>query len=127
MIPCSKQNSDTSLIISSIQDDCNGAVANKLHSVKPVLGDWQSSYRRCRKDEVVLCRARIGHTYMTHSYIIKKYPPPQFDILVECNRLAQTRNGRCGVVESLQFHPELVLICFNDILIFIQNVNSIKL
>ena len=31
------------------------------HSVKPVLGDWQSSYRRCRKDEVVLWYARIGH------------------------------------------------------------------
>ena len=80
---------------------------------------------------------RIGHTCITHSYTIKKYPPPQCEhcqciltvrhILVECNRLAQTRNGRCGVVESLQFHPELVLICFNDILIFIQNFNSIKL
>ena len=76
-----------------------------------------------RKDEVVLCRARIGHTYMTHSYILKKDPPPQCEhsqciltvhhILVECNHLAQTRNDifdRCGVVESLQFHPELVLI-----------------
>ena len=62
----------------------------------------QSSYRRCRKDEVVLCRARIGHTYMTHSYILKKDPPPQCEhcqciltvrhILVECNHLAQTRN-----------------------------------
>ena len=59
------------------QHDWNGAVANKLHSDKPVLGDWQSSYRRCRKDDVVLCRARIGHTYMTHSYILKKDPPPQ--------------------------------------------------
>ena len=48
------------------QDDWNGAVANKLNYVKPVLGDWQSSYRRYRKDEVVLCRARIGHTYVTH-------------------------------------------------------------
>ena len=37
------------------QDDWNGAILNKLHSVKPVLGDWQSSYRRCRKDEIVLC------------------------------------------------------------------------
>ena len=64
-------------IFSTWQDDWNGAVANKLHSVKPVLGDWQSSYRRCRKDEVVLCRARIGHTYVTHSYILKKDPPPQ--------------------------------------------------
>ena len=62
-------------IISTWQDDWNGAVANKLHSVKPVLGDWQSSYRRCRNDEVVLCCARIGHTYMTHSYILKKDPP----------------------------------------------------
>ena len=29
-------------IISTWQDDWNGAVANKLHSIKPVLGDWQS-------------------------------------------------------------------------------------
>ena len=64
-------------IFSTWQDDWNGAVVNKLHCVKPVLGDWQSSYRRCRKDEVVLCRARIGHTHLTHSYILKKDPPPQ--------------------------------------------------
>ena len=57
-------------IFSTWQDDWNGAVMNKLHSVKPVLGDWQFSYRQCRKDEVVLCRARIGHTHLTHSYIL---------------------------------------------------------
>ena len=98
---------------------------NKLHPVKPVLGDRQSSYRRGRKDEVVLCRTRIGHTHLTHSYILKKDPPPLCEhcqciltvrhILVECNHLARTRNdifGRCGVVESFQFHPELVLIFF---------------
>ena len=109
------------------QDDWNGTVTNKLHSVKPVLGDWQSSYRRCRKDDVVLCRAHIGHTYLAHSYILNKDPPPQCDhcqciltvrhILVECNHLAQTRNdvfGRCGVVESLQFHPELVFKNLRD-------------
>ena len=55
-------------ISSTWQDDWNCAVVNKLHSVKPVLGDWQSSYRRCRKDVVALCRTRIGHTYLTHSY-----------------------------------------------------------
>ena len=43
-------------IFSTWQDDWNGEVVNKLHSVKPVLEDWQSSYRRCRKHEVVLCR-----------------------------------------------------------------------
>ena len=59
------------------QDDCSCVVANMLHSVKPVLGDWQSYYRRCRKDEVVLRRARVGHTHLTHSNISKKDPPPQ--------------------------------------------------
>ena len=66
-----------------------------LHSVKSVLGDWQSSYRRCRNDELVLCRACIGRTHLTHSYILKKDPPPQCEhcqciltvrhILVESN------------------------------------------
>ena len=88
-------------IFSTWQDDWNGAVANKLHSVKPVLGDWQSSYRQCRKDDVVLCHARIGHTHLTHSYILKKDPPPQCEhcqciltvhhILVECNHFARER------------------------------------
>ena len=64
-------------ILSTWQDDWSGAVMNKLYSVKPVLGDWQSSYRQCRKDEDVLCCARIGHTHLTHSYILKKDPPPR--------------------------------------------------
>ena len=114
-------------IFSTWQDDWNGAVVNKLYSVKPVLGYWQSSYRRCRKDEVILCRARIGHTHLTHSYILKKYPPPQCEhcqciltvchILVECIHLARTRNdlfGRCCVVESFKFHPELILNILRD-------------
>jgi len=109
-------------IFSTWQDDWNGAVANKLHSVKPVLGDWQSSYRQCRKDEVVLCRARIGHTYLTHSFILKKDPPPQCEhcqctltvrhILVECGHLKSMRKdifGKRNVMESFRFHPCLIL------------------
>ena len=47
-------------ILSTCQDHWNGQAANKLNFVKPVLGDWQSSYRRCRKNEFVLYRTRIG-------------------------------------------------------------------
>ena len=68
-------------IFSTWQHDWNDAVVNKFHSVKPVLGAWQCSYLRCRKDEVVLCRARIGHTHLTHSYIQKK------DTLIYCTAL----------------------------------------
>ena len=45
-------------ILSAWQDDWNGEIANMLHSTKPVLGDWQSSYRRCMMDEVVFCPHR---------------------------------------------------------------------
>ena len=34
---------------------------NKLHSIKPSLGDWQSSYRIDRKEEVTLA----------HSFLLK--------------------------------------------------------
>ena len=81
-----------------------------------------------------MCRACISHTYETHSYILKKDPPPQCEhcqcILVECNHLAQTRNdifGRCAVVKHFQFHHELVLNFFTEILNFIQNFNLTKL
>ena len=100
---------------------------------KRVLGDWQSSYRRCRKDEVVLCRARIGHTHLTHSYIFRKDPPPLCEhcqciltvrhILVECNHFAQERKdifGRRDVVESFRFHPtNYVVFKRNQILLYI--------
>ena len=101
---CINQN-----ILSTWQDDWNGAVVNKLHSVKPVLGDWQSSYRRCRKDEVVLCRTRIEHTHLTNSYISRK------DHLTHCEhrQCIQKRKdifGRRHVLVSLIFHPTLILL-----------------
>ena len=115
-------------ILSTWQDDWNGAVENKLHYVKPVIGNWQSSYRRCRKDEVVLCRARIGHTHLTHSYILRKYPPPQCEhcqcilivchILVECNHFNRERKyifGTRDVVESFRFHPTLIMFVWKQI------------
>ena len=115
-------------IFSQTLGDWNGAVASKLHSVKSVLGYWQSSYRRCRTDEVVLCRARIGHTHLTHSYILRKDPPPQCEycqciltvrhILVECNHFARERKdifGRRDVVESFRFHPTLTVLFLKQI------------
>ena len=98
-------------------------VSNELHSVKLVLGDWQSSYRWCRKDEIVLCRAHISQRHLTHSYILKRRPPSRCEycqciltvrhILVESNLLAQTRKNvfdGIDVVESFRFHPTLTYI-----------------
>ena len=39
------------------------------------------------------CHACIGHTHLTHSYILKKDPPPQCDkfegILIVCHILVE--------------------------------------
>ena len=117
-------------ILSTWQDDWNGAVINKLHSVKPFLGYWQTSYRQCKKDEIVLCRARIGHTHLTNSYIFKNDPSPQCEhsqciltvhnILVECNNNAQRKDifGRRDVIESFRFHSTLILLFFKQIKLY---------
>ena len=49
----------------------NVAVFNKLHSIKPSLSEWQPNYRIDRKEEVTLARLRIGHTFITHSFLLK--------------------------------------------------------
>ena len=87
------------------------------------------------KDEVVLCRARIGHTHLTHSYILRKDPPPLCEHcqcmcehcqciltvrhnLVECNHFAQERKDIFGirdVVESFRFHPTLIVLFLKQI------------
>jgi len=53
------------------QRSWNQCVNNKLFDIKPVLGDWSSSHRRNRREEIVLSRIRIGHTHLTHSYLLK--------------------------------------------------------
>ena len=44
---------------------------NKLFKIKPTLGEWPPGFRNSRKEEVVLSRLRIGHTYFSHSYILR--------------------------------------------------------
>ena len=112
-------------ILSTWQDDWNGAVANKLSSRSWEIGS--SPTRQCRKDEVVLCRARIGHTHLTHSYTLNKYSLPRCEhcqciltvqhILVECNHFAEKRTdvfGKRNVMESFRFHPTLILLYIKE-------------
>ena len=43
---------------------------NKLKQIKPNIGLWQTSYQRNRHHEVVLSRLRIGHSLLTHGYLM---------------------------------------------------------
>lgn len=45
---------------------------NKLLSIKREAGEWNKERMRMnRKEEVILNRIRLGHTYLTHSYLME--------------------------------------------------------
>ena len=76
------------------QTEWDLAVNNKLHAIKPLIGEQPSASRSVRKEEVVKSRLRLGHSYLTHSYLLKGEPPPECltcqcrltieHVLVEC-------------------------------------------
>ena len=47
---------------------------NKLHDMKFAIGDSQSLIDRVK---VIWDRLRIGHTRLTHSFLLKWEPPPE--------------------------------------------------
>ncbi len=82
---------------------------NTRHSTP---GGW----RNTRLEEVVLARIRLGHTYLTHSYLLKQEDQPECvgcacpltdqHIMIDCVEFAYIRNRffRCQRHErSLRF------------------------
>ena len=75
--------------------------ANKLQNVHPTLGQWSGTCRASRREETALAQLRIGHTWLTHSYLLRSEPQPKCDlcgeiltvkhILIDCNDLAIDR------------------------------------
>ena len=52
------------------QSEWDTAVNNKLHATNPLIREQPSAYRSIRRDEVVLSRLKLGHSYPTHSYLL---------------------------------------------------------
>jgi len=66
------------LVFNQWQQQWDIQTQNKLHSIQPSVGPWPLCQRENRREEIVLARLRIGHTYFTHSYL------PRGDIQPEC-------------------------------------------
>ena len=49
-------------------------INNKLHFVKPTIGP--TVCRPTRREDLCLCRVRIGHTYLTHKHLLHGEPAP---------------------------------------------------
>ena len=49
---------------------------NKLHSIQKQIGKKINTHNMPRKEEVVMTRLRIGHSYITHSHLLKGEEAP---------------------------------------------------
>ena len=65
------------------QETWNNEENNKLQSIKPSVKDLTPMHSHYRKEDVAITRLRLGHTYLTHSYLLNNDPPP---ICQHCNK-----------------------------------------
>ncbi len=111
------------LCLTQIEEDTNSfvrskwqtlwdvAVKNKIHAIHPSLGRWPGSRRNVRREEVVLARIRLAHTYVTHSYLLKREDQPECvgcdcpltvqHIMINCVEFAYIRS-RCFDVRNMK-------------------------
>ena len=78
-------------------------VSNKFHEILPKLSDKLMSFWKTWKEDTVLNRQRINHSYSTHSFILKKEDIPTCvacniiitikHILIECADLVDVRKN----------------------------------
>ena len=90
-------------ILDQWQTSWNNSYGNKLLEIKPTIGEHQSVVRNIRKEEVVLARLHLGHTRVTHSYLLLGEEQTQYvgcdtpftvrHFLLVCCDFAQVRNN----------------------------------
>jgi len=103
---------------------------NKLHSIQPLVDPQLHCCGLDRREEVVLARARIGHTYLTHSYLLKGEPMPECipcqcpltvkHILIECIDFSHIR-PQCFNVQTLE--DLFTDVPSSKILLFLKDIN----
>ena len=59
-----------------------GLISNKFHEILPRLSGRLLSFCSTRKEKTVLNRLHIGHSYLTHSFILRREEAP---VCVACN------------------------------------------
>jgi kelch-like protein 2/3 len=57
-------------ILKRWQDSWDQQIHNKLHEMHSLVGKTPCSYGQNRREQVVLTRCRIGHSRLTHSYLL---------------------------------------------------------
>ena len=106
----------------------NSISAEPVHEIS-TIGEYQSVVRNIRKEEV-LARLRLGHTRVTHSYLLQGEEQPQCVVcdapftvrhfLLECDDFAQVRNN-CFHVDNMKELFQDIQI--DSIMTFLRQIN----
>ena len=56
--------------------------SNKLRASNDDIIPWPSPSRWSRREEILLCRLRIGHTRLTHRHLTERSQPTYCDVVV---------------------------------------------
>ena len=117
-------------ILEEWQTSWNNSIGNKLLDIKPTIGEYQSVVRNIRREEVVLARLRLGHTRVTHSYLLQGEEHPQcvgcdapFTVrhfLLECGDFAQVRNNCFHVNNMKELFQDIHI---DSIMTFLRQIN----
>ena len=102
------------------QQEWNSITNNKLRKIKQNIKPWQSSYQKCRKYETTLCRIRIGHSLLTHQYLMERTEAPLCDdcivpltikhAIAECPTHSQIRKLNFPQIRNINEHEEIMKI-----------------
>ena len=79
-----------------------------LKDIKHEAGQWASSTRVIRREEIVLCRLRLGHTRLTHSFILDRETRPE---CLQCDRYLTVQHLLLDCLKYVDLRRHLSALC----------------
>ena len=122
-----------------LQNKWSQSSPNKFLEIVPDLKGWKVPLlQQTRKDEVIMCRSRLGHARLTHSYLFRNEDPPECiycacrltvkHILIECPdfELSRQKYFNCNTLpELLKNHLKQILWHTWKKLVYIAGFNNL--
>ena len=112
------------------QSQWDALTENKLYKILPCLSDAVPRCRSIRREEVVLCRLHIGHSYYTHSHLLKGEERPFCFACDEPDTLEHILISCADLIEVRRKHysAESMKVLFRDVppdsvLSFLKEIN----
>ena len=98
-------------------NEWDSANNNKLHAIKPNIGPSTRHFNMTRREQVVIDRLRLGHSYLTHIFLLQGNPP------TICNRCRCNISIKHVLTECPEYarHRRQFLNSYNTIVDFFKN------